>query len=372
MGCAPSKEDADGGAESRCRDRKHLLRAAVAARHALAAAHAGHAAALRNVGAALSDYAFGETDFAGAVVTRSASAPAKALLPPPPPHEPVLPPPPPLPPGPADAATPLVRSLSAPDLPVAQTIRKKPSAEAAIIEEEAEGDADDDVPALRRRRVRDDVPAPPPPPNLPPPARSPPPVPSRETEDEAKPTPQANSWDEFIFGSRDVLPPPPTLDPSAAEASWAAERREPGPPPPPPPETKQQPPPPSVADEVAEGKKPATEPAPRQATTKKALRKPEGKKGRAVVMVPPQQPRLGDVLRKLDDHFLRASDGAHEVSKMLEAARMHYHSNFADTRGTLPLPSLLSSSEQWALIQNSVRISDRMNNYYNLLIKLTY
>ncbi|GJN24889.1 hypothetical protein PR202_gb12663 [Eleusine coracana subsp. coracana] len=50
-------------------------------------------------------------------------------------------------------------------------------------------------------------------------------------------------------------------------------------------------------------------------------------------MAPPQPARVGDVLRRLDDHFLRASESAHEVSKMLEAARMHYHSNFAATRG---------------------------------------
>ncbi|ONK68006.1 uncharacterized protein A4U43_C05F6210 [Asparagus officinalis] len=42
---------------------------------------------------------------------------------------------------------------------------------------------------------------------------------------------------------------------------------------------------------------------------------------------------LLQVLMDLDDHFLKASEGAHEVSKMLEANRMHYHSNFADNRG---------------------------------------
>jgi hypothetical protein len=81
------------------------------------------------------------------------------------------------------------------------------------------------------------------------------------------------------------------------------------------------------AEEIAEGKKPAAELVTRRA------RKPEGKKGR-VVMVTPQPARLGDILRRLDDEFLKASQGAHEVSKMLEAARMHYHSNFAETRGT--------------------------------------
>lgn len=42
---------------------------------------------------------------------------------------------------------------------------------------------------------------------------------------------------------------------------------------------------------------------------------------------------LLQVLNELDDHFLRAYESAHEVSKMLEATRMHYHSNFADNRG---------------------------------------
>ncbi|KAF8690443.1 hypothetical protein HU200_040796 [Digitaria exilis] len=348
MGCGPSKEDAEGGAASRCRERKHLLRAAVQARHAMAGAHAGHAAALRNVGAALSDYAAGEADRHDApVVPRSASAAAalgsaqaaaaaalKAL--PPPPLDAVLPPPPPLPPGAADGESPapLQRSMSAPLQP---QIRKARSGEAPIIEEEedGEGDAGDDAPApAPRRREVDDTPPPPPP--LPPadagpPSRAPPPVPA---------TQEGNFLNDYFFGSPDAMPPP-TLDPGAApaESSWAAERREPAPPPPPPepdqkpapppPETEQQPPP---RQEVAEGKRLAVEPAARRAATQKASRKAEGKKAR-IAMVAPQPVRLGDVLRKLDEHFLKASEGAHEVSKMLEAARMHYHSNFAETRG---------------------------------------
>ncbi|RCV10070.1 hypothetical protein SETIT_2G082300v2 [Setaria italica] len=343
MGCGPSKEDAEGGAASRCRERKHLLRAAVQARHALAGAHAGHAAALRNVGAALSDYAAGEADrHDAAVVPRSASAaaalgaaahPGAAAAPaalkalPPPPLDAVLPPPPPpLPPGAEDAAAPLQRSMSAPDIPLQPNIRKARSGEAPIMEEEeGEGEGgDDDAP--RRRRGEDDPqlqpPPPPPPANAPPPSRSPPPVPDR------KPAPQeGDSFTQYIFGPSDAVPVPrPTLDPGA-ETSWAAERRDPAPPPPPP-ETDEQPPLPP--ETVAEGKKLAVEPVARRAA--KASRKAEGKKAR-IAMVAPQPVRLGDVLRKLDEHFLKASEGAHEVSKMLEAARMHYHSNFADTRG---------------------------------------
>lgn len=42
---------------------------------------------------------------------------------------------------------------------------------------------------------------------------------------------------------------------------------------------------------------------------------------------------LAKILNELDDHFLKAFQSAHDVSKMLEATKMHYHSNFADNRG---------------------------------------
>lgn len=364
MGCGPSKEDAEGGAESRCRERKHLLSAAVHARHALAGAHAGHTAALKNVGAALSDYAAGETDRHDAVlVPRSASAAAalsagqgsaatvvKAL---PSPLDALLPPPPP--PGAGDGDgddgghTTLHRSMSAPDIQLQPPIRKGRSGEAPIMEEDGEGDAPGDD--AGRRREDDDPqlqppPPPPPPANNPPPSRSPPPVPAAKANLE-RATAEGNSWKDYLFGSPDAMPgPPPTLDPSAsaaAESSWAAERRMPAPPPPPPESDQQptkQPQPVPSAEEIAEGKKPAAELVTRRA------RKPEGKKGR-VVMVTPQPARLGDILRRLDDEFLKASQGAHEVSKMLEAARMHYHSNFAETRGFVDHSARVMQAITW-------------------------
>ncbi|OAY64419.1 hypothetical protein ACMD2_27203, partial [Ananas comosus] len=42
---------------------------------------------------------------------------------------------------------------------------------------------------------------------------------------------------------------------------------------------------------------------------------------------------LLQVFTDLDEHFLKASESTHEVSKKLEATRMHYHSNFVDGRG---------------------------------------
>jgi hypothetical protein len=44
-----------------------------------------------------------------------------------------------------------------------------------------------------------------------------------------------------------------------------------------------------------------------------------------------------EIFVDLDDHFLKASESAHEVSKLLEATRLYYHSNFADNRGNRTL-----------------------------------
>ena len=57
--------------------------------------------------------------------------------------------------------------------------------------------------------------------------------------------------------------------------------------------------------------------------------------GKAGKVVPAEVPRVDllQVLAEIDDRFLKASESAGEVSKALEANRMHYHSNFADTRG---------------------------------------
>ncbi|KAE8812357.1 formin-like protein 5 [Hordeum vulgare] len=336
MGCGQSKEDADGAVE-RCRERKNLLRAAVEARHALSGAHAGHTAALRNVGAALSDYATGEAHegalrhsaSAAAVLSTSGGSGGQAAAL-------ALPPPPP-PPGPPEDAPSLVRSMSAPDLPLPPAIKKKPSGEAPIMEEEDEGAEADDA---RPPEPEDDGQLQPPPPPPPPPTQQPAPTrpPPSLPPDTRRKAAQTDSWDEFIFGSPDGIPvPPPTLAPSAATAaSWAAERAEAPAPPPPPPEPEEQPlppppAPPAAAEDVAKGKRPMVEAVARRALTQKAARRPEGKKVRTVVA--PPSARLGDILRDLDDHFLKASDSAHEVSKMLEAARMHYHSNFAEKRG---------------------------------------
>ncbi|XP_020100252.1 uncharacterized protein LOC109718419, partial [Ananas comosus] len=60
MGCAQSKIELEESV-ARCRERKQQLRGAVVSRNAFAAAHSAYAVALKNTGAALSDYAHGES-----------------------------------------------------------------------------------------------------------------------------------------------------------------------------------------------------------------------------------------------------------------------------------------------------------------------
>ncbi|KAG0449481.1 hypothetical protein HPP92_027328 [Vanilla planifolia] len=60
----------------------------------------------------------------------------------------------------------------------------------------------------------------------------------------------------------------------------------------------------------------------------------EAKRGRMGAAVT-QSVSFLQILNELDDHFLKASQSAYEVSKMLEATRLHYHSNFADNRGKI-------------------------------------
>ncbi|MCD7450830.1 hypothetical protein HAX54_008573 [Datura stramonium] len=84
-----------------------------------------------------------------------------------------------------------------------------------------------------------------------------------------------------------------------------------------------------VVETVAEP--PSQPPPPPQAATKVVKRVKN--------VVPGESKKKGgqfnllQIFSELDDCFLKASESAHEVSKMLEANRLHYHSNFADNRG---------------------------------------
>ncbi|XP_047093024.1 protein ALTERED PHOSPHATE STARVATION RESPONSE 1-like [Lolium rigidum] len=386
MGCAQSRIENEE-AVARCKERRQFMKAAVAARNAFAAAHSAYAFSLRDTGAALSEFAHGEgvppppppppssaepkaaARLSAAAAAAPAPAPIDEEMPPPPPIDTMLPPPPPLPefsPSPGK----IHRSMSMPMPPKAEA--RGPAAmlhsdsirEEDELEDDDEDATDDDDARLddRRRRLRHR--------HQPPPTSSPPPPETPITPQPPPPPP----------------PPPPTLDPKSGSvdtwdyffsmeegmaASLATEDDEIVPDPedatyipasPPPPPASPPPPPPAPIpspsyDDEEEPRTPemATPPPtlpPKHPKKKKGKGKAKpknkevhhqhtesapvvtgwGKAGHGKVAPAEAAPRVDllRVLKEIDDSFLRASESAKEVSTLLEANRMHYHSNFAD------------------------------------------
>lgn len=334
MGCTQSKIENEE-AVTRCKDRKMHMKEAVTARNLFAAAHSAYTMALKNTGAALSDYGPGEV--LDTVLSHTATAQ--------PPRE-TLPPPPPLPDFSPD---PIARSISMPEMPLPKSDPKP----AETIQEEEDVYEEDDVDDPAEPEPEPTTPASPPPP--PPPTRPqsnpvvPPPEPSEDR----------NPWDFFIFPEMDavrdsypievVLPPPPVREQSNPYREEKFKRKD---------------------GDGAEGSKSRSGDSVEKTREKAAVEPPaktmkKPKQGSSSSsgnggstsssMIASEGPKrvkaasasntsLLQILNELDDHFLKASESAHEVSKMLEANRMHYHSNFADNRGawTLPFPVLES------------------------------
>ncbi|PRQ50871.1 hypothetical protein RchiOBHm_Chr2g0138001 [Rosa chinensis] len=333
MGCTQSKIENEE-AVSRCKDRKQFMKDAVSYRNAFAAAHSSYAIYLKNTGAALSDYAQGEVaqhppQLAQALQSNSVSVPPVA---PGATFDPSLPPPPP--PLPNFTAAPLQRAASMPEIKPDPKARSKPK---PIIEEEDEDEEMENTETLRTRskstrsksnrgvvqnneeEEEDEFPD-----GQPPPSPSPSPPPPRSVESQTvPPLPQHRDTPYDYFFSVDVLAPslavpeepisgkeeiqkkvfderPKRVEEPVVELKRSPKLEEEVPPPPPP----------------------------------EAVVEPAGKtvkKGKQVV--PKVGVNLLKVFAEIDDHFLKASESAHEVSKMLEATRLHYHSNFADNRG---------------------------------------
>ncbi|KAL6843045.1 hypothetical protein ACP4OV_027119 [Aristida adscensionis] len=383
MGCAQSRIENEE-AVARCKERRHWMKAAVAARNSFAAAHAAYAFSLRDTGAALSEFAHGEGVppppgageaeevapgaapvgiGAAAAAAAGAAAPSAAgvegVMPPPPPIETLPPPPPPLPefsPSPAK----IHRSISMPLPP--STAAKGPVLHSDSIREEDEDEAereaeeeeqDDGHLDVRRRRLRHRPPVPPPvspPPPETPVTPQPPPPPPPETK------PGIDTWDYFFSMDEGMASIAPDDDEIMAEPE---EKYVPPSPPRPPPS----PPPPAAVPLSGEFEE---EPRTPEMTTPPALLPPKPPKhsskkkkgkgkskaahhqhtesappvtlvgsGKAGKVVPAEMPRVDLllVLAEIDERFLKASESAGEVSKVLEANRMHYHSNFVDNRG---------------------------------------
>ncbi|KAG0452619.1 hypothetical protein HPP92_025283 [Vanilla planifolia] len=325
MGCAQSRIENEE-AVSRCKERRQLMKEAVASRNAFAASHSAYVVAIKNTGAALSDFGQGEAPEGAATIARPGN-PAENLLPPPPPL-------------PDFSPSPLQRSISMPDLP--KKFHSKSPVDDAILEEQDDDDVDKDVnvgagagdrvaPAIAAPVQSSPVASPPPPP----PSRaqavpSPPPPPMPEAGG-------MGTWDYFFAMDENISMPGPSLSQTEQIRSEVEESLQPQP-------LEK----PSVSGDPGE-EPPAT--PDKEVVETPALQKPVKKKQSGILhhqhaastsameikkgkmLGPSSNVSLLQLLMDLDEHFLRASESAHDISKMLEATRMHYHSNFADNRG---------------------------------------
>ncbi|KAL8189318.1 hypothetical protein R6Q57_028884 [Mikania cordata] len=342
MGCTQSKIENEE-IVIRCKDRKTMMKEAVSARNAFAAAHFSYAAALKNTGAAISDYAQGEVEFSDHRHSSSVDAvSSKTILPPAPPQPPydtLFPPPPP----------PLQRASTMPELSTSEPeLNSHPD---PIMEELDEDDEIDDRSLKRRSSSRksggggasrkEDLPPPSPP-------EPTPPRPTMNALNRATPPPPAPygmaSWDYFFPAMEHV--PGSSLD-EIDNASSTLEQEEIV----------------KIQRKVLENEKKHSpvnhnmnggeegggdnevEDVPPEVVEETPPPPPKAvKKVRIPVAVPAEVRRssgkgggmnlnLVQMFTELDDCFLKASESANEVSKMLEANRLHYHSNFADNRG---------------------------------------
>lgn len=378
MGCAQSRIENEE-AVARCKERRQLMKAAVASRNAFAAAHSAYACSLRDTGSALSEFAHGEglppppppeasADKAapvaaqggiGAAATGASASGSDAIMPPPPPLDSLLPPPPPLPdfsPSPAK----IHRSISMPLPPSSgnrnpamlrsDSIREEDEDEAEREEEEEDDGHLDD----RRQRLRHRPPLPPPlsppPPDTPVTPQPPPPPPPPSSEMKAG----VATWDYFFSMDEGMA----SIAPDDEEIMAGPEEKYVPPLPPRPPHS-----PPLAAvplsEEFEEEPRTPEMPTPPASLPPKPPKRSSKKKGKeklkaahhqhtesaplvtlvtggkAGKLVTAEMPRVDllRVLAEIDERFLKASESAGEVSKALEANRMHYHSNFADNRG---------------------------------------
>ncbi|KAJ6394556.1 hypothetical protein OIU77_023707 [Salix suchowensis] len=317
MGCNQSKIENEE-AVSRCKDRKHYMKEAVSNRNAFAAAHSSYAMSLKNAGAALNDYAQGE--FPSLSSPSPSSSAAATAAPPPPPPSSVLRPPPSsvLPPPPPDNMDfqPLQRSTSMPEMKIQKPEMTKP-VETIQEEEEMEFEAHDDERLMRKRSSNSNRGS----------TGSNRGSSVQENHYQQQPQQQQQQdfhWD-YFFPPMDSIPGPSLVEPPEMEEEVRINKervqRKVY-------EEKVEPSPPMVVVKKMEKavEVPVPVPVPVPVQEMNVVKKMGGGEGgrRFVPM---------KIFMDLDDHFLKASESAHDVSKMLEATRLHYHSNFADNRG---------------------------------------
>lgn len=113
---------------------------------------------------------------------------------------------------------------------------------------------------------------------------------------------------------------------------------------------------PEEAEVVETVEEPPSQPPPPPQAATKGLKRVKN-------VVPGESKKKGllQIFSELDDCFLKASESAQEVSKMLEANRLHYHSNFADNRGKFKISLRNIQFDSWVLF-----MQDYLHCYSNV------
>lgn len=350
MGCTQSKIDNEESV-SRCKERRNLIKEAVIARNAFAAAHSGYTISLKNTGAALSDYAQGEAPPPPEMSTTE--LPPEPFRPPPPPiiqESSLPPPPPPLPSFSPSPVGPLQRAMTMPEFSSSKPSRMKmmgiDESEDEVEDEEEGGRNDSLRPRNQRRKGSEEIgretplgtPNPPPPPDS-----------------------KGMPWDYFF--TMDNIPGV-GLD-EGEEEDYIEEEKSEGE---------------IEGFDNASGNEFIT---PEKAGFRTGMKieeevTPVAMNGREFLhsnTAPPELRREGggvalvsssvDLLKifnDVDDHFLKASESAQDVSKMLEATRLHYHSNFADNRGHIDHAARVMKVITWNRSFKGVNNGDAAND----------
>lgn len=348
MGCAQSRIDNEESV-SRCKDRKILMKDAVVARNAFASGHSGYAVALKNTGAALSDYGHGETEETTQLhhLQQPLDSTSEPPPPPPPPIDNLPPPPPPLP---NFSPSPIIlkRATSMPEIPMKLGKPGRVIDSITIAEEDEEEDnevdGEESGKGLRRSRgsrngveeMGSEV-TPSPPPRTPEMKLVPP-----------MPESKGMAWDYFFMMDNMAGSSLSGEDESRGENDGHVNMEF------------------GEAENLAVGGgnlDDGVEPK----TPEKVEEKPEETPVRQIehshtapsdfrrAVKAASSVSLMQVLNQIDDHFLKASESAQEVSKMLEATRLHYHSNFADNRGMhICFCLLLNGGCDWEFLETEV------------------
>ncbi|KAK4754014.1 hypothetical protein SAY87_002118 [Trapa incisa] len=332
MGCTQSKIE-DEESVIRCKERKHFMKEAVAFRNAFAAAHSAYTVAVKNIGAALSDYAQGEVQnphhvspsLSAPVAAAAAQGPYEAVRPPPP-----LPP---LTPLDSPLRSPLHRAASAPvmKIPKEETRPVEPT----IQEDDVEGEPSGSLRQRSSSRIRT----------------------QQHSAKSRTPFTPSNQYCDYIFQTEENMAGSSLGEEVEEkiydEASPKVEGRA---------DMSTSPP----VEKLGEAPLPRTAAVAPPAVAGKFLNR--GKMG-AEGKRAPRNVNLAQLFVEIDDHFLKASEGAHEVSKMLEATRLHYHSNFADNRGHIDhsarVMQVITWNRSFRGLENAVDVKDNFDSEEN-------